>query len=185
MGLRHDWYIDSQTTPCSHHHGYVNRTAIANGTSSTTTQRWRTIMAYNNECSDSGFSCSRVNRWSNPDLNYNGDTMGADLSDSNPAHEAYAFSRFACVVAAFRSPLSVDEFSGLQAVLYPNPVKDQLYIDINLDDLNIEIFNLSGQLLLKTNEKTIELSHLKAGVYFLNINSGTLNTSKVYKFIKE
>jgi hypothetical protein len=89
------------------------------------------------------------------------------------------------VVAAFRSPLSVDEFSGLQAVLYPNPVKDQLYIDINLDDLNIEIFNLSGQLLLKTNEKTIELFHLKAGVYFLNINSGTLNTSKVYKFIKE
>ena len=185
MGLRHHWYIDSQTTPCAHHHGYVNRTAIANGTSSTTAQRWRTIMAYNNECSDNGFNCSRVNRWSNPDLNYNSDTMGADLSDPNPAHEAYAFRRFACVVAAFRSPLSVDEFSGLQAILYPNPVKEQLYIDLNIDDLNFEIYNLSGQLLMKTQEKTIELSHLKSGVYFININSETLNASKIYKFIKE
>ena len=185
MGLRHDWYVDSQTTPCAHHHGYVNRTAIANGTSSTTAQRWRTIMAYNNECSDNGFNCSRVNRWSNPDLNYNSDTMGADLSDPNPAHEAYAFRRFACVVAAFRSPLSVDEFSGLQAILYPNPVKEQLYIDLNIDDLNFEIYNLSGQLLMKTQEKTIELSHLKSGVYFININSETLNASKIYKFIKE
>jgi hypothetical protein len=54
MGLRHDWYVDASTTPCSHQHGYVNETALAQGTSSSSSSRWRTIMAYNDRCAVAG-----------------------------------------------------------------------------------------------------------------------------------
>lgn len=57
MGARHDWYVDSSTTPFSYAHGYVNPTPAG---------RWRTIMAYNDLCSDQGFTCSRVLFWANP-----------------------------------------------------------------------------------------------------------------------
>jgi hypothetical protein len=66
MGLRHDYYVDVATSPCAHHHGYVNQIAIELGSASTSSQRWRTIMAYNDQCSAIGFNCTRLNRWSNP-----------------------------------------------------------------------------------------------------------------------
>lgn len=106
MGLRHDWYVDASTSPCSHHHGYVNQSAISQGTSSPSSARWRTIMAYNNQCSDAGFSCTRLNRWSNPGLTYNGDPTGIAIGNTQPSDEAYAFYRMACLVAAFRADAS-------------------------------------------------------------------------------
>ncbi|HJW86181.1 MAG TPA: M12 family metallo-peptidase [Candidatus Brocadiaceae bacterium] len=70
MGARHDWYIDdAKNSPYTYNHGYVNP-----GTTSQT--RWRTVMAYNNECSDRGFSCTRIPYWSNPRKKYGGIKMG-------------------------------------------------------------------------------------------------------------
>lgn len=103
MGLRHDFYVDVSSTPCAHHHGYVNQNAIQLGATSTSAQRWRTIMAYNNQCADAGFNCTRLNRWSNPQLTYNGDAMGRAIGNTQPSDEAYAYYRMACVVAGFRS----------------------------------------------------------------------------------
>ena len=106
MGLRHDWYVDGSTTPCSHHHGYVNQVAIAQGTSSPSSARWRTIMAYNDQCANGGFNCTRINRWSNPGLIYNGDATGRAIGNTQPSDEAYAYYRMACLVAAFRPEAS-------------------------------------------------------------------------------
>src|SRR5688572_7987826 len=106
MGLRHDWYVDGSTTPCSHHHGYVNQVAIAQGTSSPSSARWRTIMAYNDQCANGGFNCTRINRWSNPGLTYNGDATGRAIGNTQPSDEAYAYYRMACLVAAFRPEVS-------------------------------------------------------------------------------
>ena len=62
MGARHDWYVDAAVnSPYSHNKGYVNQD-----------DRWRTIMAYNSECSASGFYCTRLPYWSNPDVDYGG-----------------------------------------------------------------------------------------------------------------
>lgn len=102
MGLRHDWYVDASTSPCSHHHGYVNEVALAQGTSSAASSRWRTIMAYNDRCSVAGFNCTRINMWSNPNISYNGDAAGSAIGSGEPSDEAYAFHRMACLVAAFR-----------------------------------------------------------------------------------
>ncbi len=116
MGLRHDYYVDGGTTPCDHHHGYVNQTVIPTGLP--IAGRWRTIMAYNNECSDNGFGCTRLARWSNPNLTYSGDATGRAIGLLDPAYEIYGFERFRCVVADFRTagiplPLPLLKFSGL------------------------------------------------------------------------
>lgn len=57
MGAQHDWYVSSAITPFTYAHGYVN-TALG--------QRWRTIMAYNDNCSDQLFNCTRLLQWANP-----------------------------------------------------------------------------------------------------------------------
>jgi peptidyl-Asp metalloendopeptidase len=99
MGLHHDWHVSSSTTPCEHHHGYVNQAVIPSGLP--TTARWRTILAYNDQCSANGFTCSRLNFWSNPNVLRGGSPMGINIGNPNPAFEIYGINRFACVVSAF------------------------------------------------------------------------------------
>lgn len=191
MGLRHDWYVDTSTTPCTNHHGYTNAVAITNGTAATSAQKWRTIMAYNNECSDAGISCTRINRWANPAVNYNTYPTGVAIGSTNPANEAFGFARFICVVAGFM-PTSADVLSveergtkTKEFAIYPNPAKD--IINITTDEkesYSFEIINAAGQALLKTSSKEINISKYPRGEYFINIYSGknTLVGSK--KFLK-
>ena len=63
MGARHDWYVDSGTTPFTYAHGHVNATS---------SQRWRTIMSYPDQCTALGFSCMRLLNWASPDTKYLG-----------------------------------------------------------------------------------------------------------------
>lgn len=65
MGTHHDWYVNTTVLPYPYNHGYVYRPS-----------RWRTIMAYNNECSDSGYNCTRLQYWANPNVLYGGVPMG-------------------------------------------------------------------------------------------------------------
>lgn len=61
MGAQHDWYVNSAKVPFTYAHGYVN-TRVG--------YRWRSVMSYNDICSDQGFSCTRLMAWANPDLRY-------------------------------------------------------------------------------------------------------------------
>ncbi len=63
MGARHDWFVDNGTAPYSYAHGFVN---VGAG--------WRTIMAYNNQCSPG--NCTRIQFFSNPNVLYNGAPTG-------------------------------------------------------------------------------------------------------------
>jgi hypothetical protein len=70
-GARHDCYVDSTLgSPYDYNHGYV----YVSG-------QWRTIMAYNTECADNGVYCTRIQYWSNPNVNYNSQPTG---TPSNP-----------------------------------------------------------------------------------------------------
>lgn len=62
MGAHHDWYVSSSQFPYPYAHGYVNPNVG---------HRWRTIMAYNDRCSDAGFSCRRLLAWANPEQSIN------------------------------------------------------------------------------------------------------------------
>ncbi|WP_419869862.1 zinc-dependent metalloprotease [Chryseobacterium sp. CT-SW4] len=194
MGLRHDWYVDSSTTPCDHHHGYTNRTAVNSGTSSTTSQRWRTIMAYNDECASKGINCTRINRWSNPSVNYNSEPTGVAIGSTNPANEAFGFARFACVVSNFTTSTtraamittredSTPSLASREFKIYPNPAKDVINVQGgNGESYNFKVYNITGQQIISTSETTIPLKGWLPGEYFLNIynKNNTLIESKKF-----
>ncbi|MEM6319488.1 MAG: M12 family metallo-peptidase, partial [Bacteroidota bacterium] len=99
MGLRHDRFVDINNSPCVHAHGYVNQAAFG---SSDVSKRWRTVMAYNSNCSANGFNCSRIGYWSNPNVTNTGDPMGSTTLGAE-ADAAYLLNRAICQVADFRS----------------------------------------------------------------------------------
>lgn len=189
MGLNHDWYVSTATTPCSNHHGYINRTAINLGTSSVSSQRWRTIMAYNNECADSGFGCSRINRWANPDVNFNSEPTGIAIGNPNPSNETFGFSRFACVVSQFMPTANLGTFEIKNKdvkdfTIYPNPAKDEINIWIKNDEIyNFKVINVLGQIVLTSDKKSINLRGLPSGEYFLSVYTDKNSLVGSKKFI--
>lgn len=92
MSARHDYYVDPSTnSPYTYNHGFVN-----------VPDQWRTIMAYNNDCSDSGSYCTRIDYWSNPDVSYGGDAMGVAEGSPNAADNRKTLNNTAYTVANFR-----------------------------------------------------------------------------------
>ncbi|MDJ0754635.1 MAG: M12 family metallo-peptidase [Ardenticatenaceae bacterium] len=81
MGLRHDWFVDANTTPYNYAHGYADRS-----------EDWRTIMAYNNVCTGGGGSgaCTRLLYFSNPNNTYLGNPMGVSGGATNCSTGSYA-----------------------------------------------------------------------------------------------
>ena len=105
MGLRHDRYVDAGNTPSPYSHGYVNQRAFEEDAPGSS--RWRTVMAYPNQCSDSGFSCTRLLRFSNPDLLHEGDPMGVaggtgSFAVDGPADARRTLNETRDIVASFR-----------------------------------------------------------------------------------
>jgi hypothetical protein len=94
--------------------------------------------------------------------------------------------------AIFKSyPLSTSDFQKNEFQLYPNPVKDKLFISATnpADILKFKIFNIEGKLLnnqtlMLENQTSINVSQLSKGIYFLNIEDEN-GRIEVKKFLKE
>jgi len=87
--------------------------------------------------------------------------------------------------------LAVENVDVPKFSLYPNPVKDKLFLTStnNSIKLKIKIFNIAGKLLSTQNFKfekqaSIDVSQLATGIYFLNIQDENGNT-EMKKIIKE
>jgi hypothetical protein len=197
MGLRHDYYVDGSTSPCSHHHGYVNQTVIPSGTPSAA--RWRTIMAYNNHCSDNGFNCSRIARWSNPTLNISGDATGRAIGISNPSYEIYGFQRFACVVSQFRvSPLPIEwYYYKAKAAGDKIKVEWQTVNEVNNKGFEIEMrksasedFKMMGFVKATTSKSiqhdySFDITNLLAGTYYVRIIQVDIDNHSMYTDVQK
>ncbi|HUL97232.1 MAG TPA: Calx-beta domain-containing protein [Usitatibacter sp.] len=95
MGLRHDSFVDlNTTTPFPYVHGYVD-----------TTHRFRTVMAYNDRCASTApnTSCSRITGFSSPLFNFDGAPTGVAAN----ADSARALNATAVTVANFRTSVQV------------------------------------------------------------------------------
>jgi hypothetical protein len=100
QGMRHDTYVDSSTTPYSYGHGFVH-------TGTTASQRWRTVLAYNNRCVDLGYNCTRLQYFSNPHNVYNGGAMGNSVSQNYRVANLTDYT-----IANFRQQIIGDNFAS-------------------------------------------------------------------------
>ena len=113
MALRHDRYevyhnttgdLDVESHPA---YGYVNQQAFEEGAA--TSSRWRTIMAYANQCADASITCARLLRFSNPRQSYLGDPLGVAYGTggsglTGPADAAAVLNATGPAVALWRDP---------------------------------------------------------------------------------
>ncbi|MBV5312675.1 MAG: PKD domain-containing protein [Prolixibacteraceae bacterium] len=102
-------------------------------------------------------------------------------------------SEYSQQVVVMKSVTGTNIINKSELEIYPNPVKEMLKINFGNPvegNLNIEIMNIAGQRAfaqqLKTdglNQATINVQHLKSGIYFLRLTNGKyLITDR--KFIK-
>lgn len=80
--------------------------------------------------------------------------------------------------------VDVDEVSQSHIKVYPNPFKENIFIDTEMVDYQITIFNQNGQT-IKTfqNESNLELAELPSGVYFLGIHfDNNIEYQKIVKY---
>ena len=113
MGLHHDRYVvDDRGDPGAlsypYAFGYVNQRAFA--ADAPASSRWRTIMAYNRQCADAGFRCSRLLRFSNPYQTYGGDRLGVPgdqvtSSATGPSDARRTLNNTRTTVANFRASI--------------------------------------------------------------------------------
>jgi len=83
---------------------------------------------------------------------------------------------------SYPNNLSVDSFETIDISIYPNPVDDVINIQTNFENLTYELFDLSGKLVLVSNENQINVENLSKGIYLLkanNADSSQFNTLKV------
>jgi len=70
--------------------------------------------------------------------------------------------------------------------IFPNPAKDKLFVSGNIENANLKIYNLQGQLILEevlTNDKIIDISKLALGFYTVKIQNK--NDVFIEKLVKE
>lgn len=83
--------------------------------------------------------------------------------------------------------LGIEDEALAELTIYPNPVKDQLFINtpIVITDKIATVFNVNGQRVLnrKLSSNSLNVSELSAGIYFLRLESEGKVTTR--KFIKE
>lgn len=84
--------------------------------------------------------------------------------------------------------LSIAQLENHSFKVYPNPVSDQLFIQLSTSgSYNLEVINVLGQLVLTKKDHasstTLDVSNLKNGIYFLNIHYSN-ESSQTIKFIK-
>ena len=91
IGLQHDRHVVSSPAPGTYNYGFVNLPNL-----------FRTIMAYNTKCSDKGKYCPRIQRFSNPKRDYNGNRTGKRASSKNAAHSVKKLNENRHGVAAYR-----------------------------------------------------------------------------------
>ncbi|HLS12020.1 MAG TPA: Omp28-related outer membrane protein [Flavobacteriaceae bacterium] len=82
------------------------------------------------------------------------------------------------------SLLNVDDFSQESITLYPNPTDGIVHIE-NAEGFQVEVFNILGKVVLNkahiTNQETLNLSNLTAGVYYVKLQNE--NTTEVKKVV--
>ena len=113
------------------------------------------------------------------DLNWTNVTSFTVTVTSSPNTAGFVFDKLS--VSAITLSM-VDNDIAQKTKIYPNPVKEILYIKNVLDLKSIDLYNNLGQLILQFKQESIDVSHLSKGLYFLQINTKAgIETKRIIK----
>jgi len=73
--------------------------------------------------------------------------------------------------------LSVDAHTQSTLNAYPNPATDQITFDVE-GPVTVEIYSITGGLVMVANEATVDISSLSSGVYVAQVDNQTIKFSK-------
>ena len=74
-------------------------------------------------------------------------------------------------------PNAIDNASASGIAVYPNPTKGMVYIKSDVTPL-VEVISVTGQTMIKSQGRTIDLSQLSPGIYMLRISNSHGTTIK-------
>jgi len=133
------------------------------------------------------------NQWNSVDIDLN--TFGTFSTVANRefmfqlimdavAGNDYYFDNIYFSKTAFT--LGTEKFETSRVKLYPNPVKNTLTIEANIEIQRVSVYNILGQEVLsaspKSNIATLQTNNLEKGVYMVTTEiDGNVSTSKVIK----
>ena len=89
------------------------------------------------------------------------------------------------VLVGYGQPsIQIGEINSSAFVLYPNPFQNQLVLNTNFTgEIELSLFNLSGELICVSNSKKINTKSLKSGVYLINVALGEkIYRQRVFKY---
>lgn len=83
----------------------------------------------------------------------------------------------------WKTALSTPKFDTSKVTVYPNPTSGIFNVESTLNIAQIEVFNSTGQKVLATTNKEINLQNAANGLYFVTVttNEGTQGTYKLIK----
>ena len=118
----------------------------------------------------------------------NSDSEWIQYEDEDSADYTISYSftdptQMKAITAGVQAGLSTIETQIPTIRIYPNPSTSIVNID-HTEDLEIILFNILGQQILKTNSKIIDISALDNGTYFL-VAKDSNNTITNFKLMKK
>jgi parallel beta-helix repeat protein len=153
-----------------HYPAFVNPTNII-GYVSTFSSNYNLIFAAdwrltdNSACIDAGIQATAtlnlpdIDLWGNPRIINNRIDMGAYEAGNGDI-------------------TALQTIAAGEVKIYPNPVSDKLFIEAAGNASPVELYNLTGSLLLQTRDREVDLSGLASGLYLLKINDKTVKIIK-------
>jgi hypothetical protein len=106
---------------------------------------------------------------------------GTVISTANPY--TFTVTGDVSLIANFKNAVGVDITETSAISIYPNPVKEALFISSEKGLKRVEIADLAGRTLMTHNTPTINVSALPQGVYLVKIY--TDHGVEVHKVVKE
>lgn len=137
-------------------------------------------------CSSDYGETWNLNEFSIPIVN----TWYVSITSSNSVYTSLRIWEGDFVQATYKLENNLDCFSTItnqeevskgQLKIYPNPSNGIFTIETNSNE-NYSIYDVTGKLILSSNENNLDLSNQLRGVYFLKINS---DKNEVIKLIKK
>lgn len=97
----------------------------------------------------------------------------------NTSFTVSAINKDMAYIANFESTTAVENINAEQVSIFPNPVKSVLNIQIDRPNWQISIMDVAGRtMLVSSNQKSIDISMLKEGMYLVNIQADDLQVTK-------